>query len=111
VTDLGELLQEDGATAASVAARLHIQPGSVRAVSEGLCAAQSATGDVVVFPRLCPHQGGDLGSGYVEMSTLRCPWHNLPIDLETGRTPCRSLRAVDIIKRWRAQPGAGAAGS
>jgi nitrite reductase/ring-hydroxylating ferredoxin subunit len=110
VADLGELLHEDGVTAASVAARLHLQPGSVRAVSEGLCGAQSATGDVVVFPWSCPHQGGDLGLGYVEGSTLHCPWHNLPIDLETGRTPCRSLRAVDIVKRWPAQPGAGPAG-
>jgi nitrite reductase/ring-hydroxylating ferredoxin subunit len=26
-----------------------------------------------------------------------CPWHNLELDLTTGQSPCRSLRAIQVV--------------
>lgn len=94
------MLADEEASAAAVAARLALEPGSVRAVSQTLCAARTDGGDVVVFRRSCPHQGADLASGYVEGSTLHCPWHNLPIDLDSGSSPYQTLRDVGVQRRW-----------
>jgi pyruvate oxidase len=40
----------------------------------------------------CPHQGGPLGEGSIEVGTdgqcwLRCPWHGWDFDPKTGRSP------------------------
>lgn len=41
--------------------------------------------------RRCPHEGADLALGHVEENCLRCPWHNLPIDIVTGASACQSM--------------------
>ena len=45
--------------------------------------------------RRCPHEGADLALGYVEDHYIRCPWHNLPIDIRTGRSACKSLDSIE----------------
>jgi len=32
----------------------------------------------------CLHRGGPLGQGFVEGSTVTCPWHNWTWDVSTG---------------------------
>jgi nitrite reductase/ring-hydroxylating ferredoxin subunit len=32
----------------------------------------------------CPHRGGPLGQGFVEGSTVSCPWHGFTFDVTTG---------------------------
>ncbi len=32
-------------------------------------------GRILVFPRLCPHEGADLDGSSCSSKTLRCPWH------------------------------------
>ena len=32
----------------------------------------------------CPHQGGPLGEGEVEGTTVTCPWHEWRYDVKTG---------------------------
>ena len=32
----------------------------------------------------CPHQGGPLGEGEVEGTTVTCPWHEWRYDVRTG---------------------------
>lgn len=32
----------------------------------------------------CPHQGGPLGEGDVEGTTVTCPWHEWRYDVRTG---------------------------
>jgi nitrite reductase/ring-hydroxylating ferredoxin subunit len=103
---LPDILDDEGATAISVASSLDIEPGTVKAVSKKLCAARSDDGRVFVLSRFCPHEGADLGLGYVEGSILYCPWHNLPIDLETGASPCGSIRPANIVRRWTEEPAA-----
>jgi nitrite reductase/ring-hydroxylating ferredoxin subunit len=60
-------------------------------------AATRIDGRVVVFRRTCPHSGGDLAMGSVRGAELLCPEHNLPFDLRTGRSPCKSLTALRFL--------------
>ena len=64
--------------------------GEVRGVSPSVCVVRTERG-VFALPRRCPHEGADLAYGLVRDGRLRCPWHNLPIDPETGAQPCASL--------------------
>lgn len=45
--------------------------------------------------RRCPHEGADLSLGFVDGQTIRCPWHNLPINITTGESACRTLGRID----------------
>lgn len=65
----------------------------VRAVSASVCVVRTERG-VFALPRRCPHEGADLAYGLVYDGRLRCPWHNLPIDPETGTQPCASLATL-----------------
>jgi nitrite reductase/ring-hydroxylating ferredoxin subunit len=64
--------------------------GGVRALSESTCVVRTERG-VFALPRRCPHEGADLAYGWMSEGRLRCPWHHLPIDPETGAQPCASL--------------------
>jgi nitrite reductase/ring-hydroxylating ferredoxin subunit len=74
-----------------VVALADVAVGEVRGASEALCVARLASDKVVAFTRRCPHQGGDLANGWVDGQNLVCPWHNLPFDAASGRSPCASL--------------------
>jgi len=67
--------------------------GEVRGVTPTVCVVRTERG-VFALPRRCPHEGADLAYGLVRDGRLRCPWHNLPIDPETGAQPCASLGTV-----------------
>jgi nitrite reductase/ring-hydroxylating ferredoxin subunit len=72
-----------------------LRVGEVRPITADYCVARTEEG-VVAFARRCPHEGSDLAAGYLEGSRIHCPGHDLAIDLRTGRSPCRSLAAIDI---------------
>lgn len=65
----------------------------VRPLNADYCVARTADG-VFAFSRRCPHENADLAAGYVEGNHLHCPAHDLAIDLCSGQSPCRSLRAI-----------------
>jgi nitrite reductase/ring-hydroxylating ferredoxin subunit len=65
--------------------------GPVRAISDELCSVRLRDGTLRVFSRRCPHQGADLALGYLRNGAIVCPWHNLPFDLGTGRSPCETV--------------------
>ena len=69
--------------------------GEVRGVSPSVCVVRTERG-VFALPRRCPHEGADLAYGVVRDGHLRCPWHNLPIDPETGAQPCASLATLPV---------------
>jgi nitrite reductase/ring-hydroxylating ferredoxin subunit len=64
--------------------------GEVRALSRDVIVVRTAAG-VRALPRACPHEGADLALGYLDGDSLHCAWHNLPIDVDTGAQPCRTL--------------------
>ncbi|MCI0465558.1 MAG: phytanoyl-CoA dioxygenase family protein [Beijerinckiaceae bacterium] len=70
--------------------------GTVRGVSLTLCVARLSATEAIATTRRCPHNGGDFANGWTEGRKIVCPWHNLPFDASTGRSPCKSLAPV-----WR----------
>ena len=49
-------------------------------------------GEYAAMENRCPHQGGPLGEGSIEVGKdgqcwLRCPWHGWDFDPKTGRPP------------------------
>jgi nitrite reductase (NADH) small subunit len=44
-------------------------------------------GVISAIDGICPHQGGPLADGFVEGTTVTCPWHGWQFDIRTGKTP------------------------
>ena len=68
----------------------------IKTLTDSLCVAKSEDGQIIVFERFCPHQGADLSFGHLQEDSVKCPWHNLPISLKTGLSPCRSLKKLKV---------------
>lgn len=76
--------------------------GDIRPIDARTCAGRLEDGTIVTFGRRCPHEGADLANGFISGDRIVCPWHNLPFDAASGRSPCQGLR-VPLAK---AVPGA-----
>ena len=48
--------------------------------------------------RACPHCGSDLSLGRCEDGKVICPWHNLPIDIRSGQSPCPEIPALSSTR-------------
>lgn len=77
-----------------VAATDEIPPGRVKTVTAAThsMALTNIDGDFTAMDNRCPHQGGPLGEGSIEVGNdgqcwLRCPWHGWDFDPKTGRPP------------------------
>src|SRR5688572_14178408 len=77
--------------------------GEIRPTDRKTCVARLGEDEFVTFDRRCPHQGADLAMGHVTDGRIVCPWHNLPFDTATGRSPCQSLRPL-AVKAVAASP-------
>ena len=79
--------------------------------NRGLAVMRTLDDQVRVVDNACPHAGGSLSGGYVEVvegkACAICPWHGWPFDLETGacvdnpayRVKCYPVR-VDGGRVW-----------
>ncbi|MDH3433723.1 MAG: thiamine pyrophosphate-binding protein, partial [Gammaproteobacteria bacterium] len=68
--------------------------GRVKTVTAGIhsMALTHIDGEYTAMDNRCPHQGGPLGEGSIEIGKdgqcfLRCPWHGWDFDPKTGRPP------------------------
>ena len=68
--------------------------GRVKTVTAGThsMALTRIDGEYTAMENRCPHQGGPLGEGSIEIGEdgqcwLRCPWHGWDFDPKTGRPP------------------------
>ncbi len=68
--------------------------GRVKTVTAGAksMALTHFNGNYTAMDNRCPHQGGPLGEGSIEVGKdgrcwLRCPWHGWDFDPETGKPP------------------------
>ena len=68
--------------------------GRVKTVVAGVhsMALTHIDGEFTAMDNRCPHQGGPLGEGSIEIGKdgqclLRCPWHGWDFDPKTGRPP------------------------
>ncbi len=71
-----------------------VPPGRVKTVTAGTLsmALTNIDGVFTAMDNRCPHQGGPLGEGSIEVGSdgqcwLRCPWHGWDFDPQTGRSP------------------------
>jgi thiamine pyrophosphate-dependent acetolactate synthase large subunit-like protein/nitrite reductase/ring-hydroxylating ferredoxin subunit len=71
-----------------------VPPGRVKTVTAGSqsMALTNIDGEFTAMENRCPHQGGPLGEGSIEVGKdgqcwLRCPWHGWDFDPKTGRPP------------------------
>ncbi len=71
-----------------------LAPGRVKTVTAGVhsMALTNIDGEYTAMENRCPHQGGPLGEGSIEIGEegqcwLRCPWHGWDFDPKTGRSP------------------------
>ncbi len=77
-----------------VAASDELPSGRVKTVTAGTLsmALTNIDGEFHAMDNRCPHQGGPLGEGSIEVGKggdcwLRCPWHGWDFDPKTGRPP------------------------
>ncbi|MGV6847690.1 MAG: Rieske 2Fe-2S domain-containing protein [Marinibacterium sp.] len=75
-----------------------IEVGEVRGISAALCVARLSETEIAAVTRRCPHQGGDLANGWVDGGQIVCPWHNLPFNAGSGRSECKSLPALKVVR-------------
>ena len=56
-----------------------------------IVALANVAGQFHALDGVCPHQGGPLGKGTLNGTTLTCPWHGWQFDVTTGQN-CLSAR-------------------
>jgi len=71
-----------------------LPPGRVKTATAGTrsMALTNINGEFTAMDNRCPHQGGPLGEGSIEIGGdgqcwLRCPWHGWDFDPKTGLPP------------------------
>jgi len=76
----------DDPTFHRVADAAALDPGSATIVSvQGVELALFTVDDAhYAIENTCPHRGGPLGSGGLDGTCVRCPWHGWEIDVTTG---------------------------
>src|SRR5439155_14503166 len=64
-----------------------VRPGTLRQVQAGAAtiALVGSTAGIHALDNACTHEGGPLGEGSVEGTTVRCPLHGWEFDARTGR--------------------------
>ena len=82
-----------------------ITPGTIREfqVEGKAIALANVGGKYYAISNTCLHRGGPLGQGFLEGSTVTCPWHNWTYDVSTGanvvnhdlKVPCYPTRVED----------------
>ena len=67
-------------------AAAEVQPGSgkVVSVSGKSLAIFNVDGTFYCIDNTCVHRGGPLGEGFVQGSTVVCPWHGWQYDITSG---------------------------
>lgn len=70
-----------------VAAVTEIPPGTIRELLAGerVVAVANVDGEFFALDGICPHQGGPLGKGRLEGTTVTCPWHGWQFNVCTGQ--------------------------
>jgi len=74
-----------------------LDDGMIHEYSDKICITKATDGSLVAFSRFCPHEGADLAKGVMQDGQVKCPWHNLSIDPQTGVSPCQTLKH---LKTW-----------
>ncbi|HNR32837.1 MAG TPA: Rieske 2Fe-2S domain-containing protein [Candidatus Hydrogenedentes bacterium] len=77
-----------------------LPPGMARCVSHGNApiAVFNIGGAFYACDDTCPHAGGSLHEGFVEGTTVTCPWHGWAFDLAAApKAPWDGVRRYRVI--------------
>lgn len=69
-----------------------LSEGKIQPLDANNCVTRLIDGSIVAFGRRCPHEGADLANGFTSNGQIVCPWHNLPFDPASGKSPCTALK-------------------
>lgn len=85
------------ATETRVAAIGDVPPGTAKVVQVNGkdVALYNIDGHFHATSNVCPHQGGPLGEGIVEGSTVICPWHAWAFDVRSGVSPVNPRAKIE----------------
>jgi len=74
-----------------------IAPGTAKtvAVDGREIAVFNAGGTFYAVDNFCPHQGGSLADGWLEGTTITCPWHAWCFNLTDGEMTLGAWARVD----------------
>ncbi len=80
-----------------VGAAADIAPGksAVVQVDRTEVAVFNAGGTVYALENMCPHQGASLAEGWIEGTTITCPWHAWCFNLPDGSMTLGAWATVD----------------
>ncbi len=53
-------------------------------------------GAAIEFPRYCPHGGADLAQAPIMKGKIRCPWHDVGFNVDTGVADCPGVSALAV---------------
>ena len=75
-----------------------IKPGTAKTVSvDGReIAVFNVDGTFYAVDNYCPHQGGLLSEGWLEGTTITCPWHAWCFNLTDGEMTIGKFASVDV---------------
>ena len=82
-----------------VASVADIAPGSATTVvvAGREIALFNVGGAFYALDNTCPHQGGPLAEGWIEGTTVTCPWHSWCFNLTDGSMTLGDFDAVDAF--------------
>lgn len=77
-----------------------LRPGEAKTVE---CAARqvalcNADGRHFAVDNTCLHRGGPLGEGFLDGTTLTCPWHGWQYDVTTGQVTMNPAAKLDTYE-------------
>lgn len=77
------------ANLARVASTADLEPGQCKVVEAGgrQIALYNVGGTFYATDNTCLHRGGPLGEGFLDDTTVTCPWHGWTYDVTTGVCP------------------------
>jgi nitrite reductase/ring-hydroxylating ferredoxin subunit len=81
-----------------VAKASEMRPGEARTVECGArtIALCNADGRFHALDNTCVHRGGPLGEGFLDGTTLTCPWHGWQYDVTTGQVTMNPAAKVAV---------------
>jgi NAD(P)H-dependent nitrite reductase small subunit len=76
-----------------------IAPGSALTVAVGdrEIAVFHVEGEFYAVDNTCPHQGGPLADGWIEGTTVTCPWHAWCFKLTDGKMTLGDFAHIDVF--------------
>lgn len=83
----------------TVAKIADVPPGTAKTVTVGgrEVALFNVDGRFYALDNTCPHQGGPLAEGYIDGTTVTCPWHAWCFKLADGKMTLGDYASVDAF--------------